>query len=96
MKNTKVKVVNKVNKRPKSKIVKPTFRKSRKSFKRVRKTMANTEQKPTEKPSEKPEQTSGPTQFGHKNPPIGPTTTKPLMDWRKDRDYEQFNPTAEK
>jgi hypothetical protein len=35
-------------------------------------------------------------QFGHKNPPVGPTTGRPLADWRKDRDYEQFNPTAEK
>ena len=36
------------------------------------------------------------TPFGHKNPPIGPKTGRALDDWRKDRDYEQFNPTAEK
>jgi hypothetical protein len=35
-------------------------------------------------------------QYGHKNPPIGPTTSKPLPEWRKTRDYEQFNPTPEK
>jgi hypothetical protein len=34
--------------------------------------------------------------FGHKNPPIGPTTNKPLPEWRKDRDYENFNPTPDK
>jgi hypothetical protein len=33
---------------------------------------------------------------GHKNPPIGPKTGTPLQDWRKDRDYENFNPTPEK
>lgn len=35
-------------------------------------------------------------QFAHKNPPVGPATGRPVPDWRKDRDYEQFNPTPEK
>lgn len=35
-------------------------------------------------------------QFAHKNPPIGPKTGKPLPDWNQFRDYENFNPTAEK
>jgi hypothetical protein len=45
-----------------------------------------------------PEKDAPPTveQVAHINPPIGPTTGKPLRDWRKDRDYEKFNPTAEK
>jgi hypothetical protein len=43
-----------------------------------------------------PETKAAPEQFGHKNPPVGPTTGKPLADWRKDRDYENFNPTPEK
>jgi hypothetical protein len=34
------------------------------------------------------------TPQGHKNQPVGPTTGKPLPDWRKSRDYEQFMPTA--
>jgi hypothetical protein len=29
----------------------------------------------------------------HKNPPVGPTTTKLIPEWRKDRDYENFMPT---
>jgi hypothetical protein len=33
---------------------------------------------------------------GHKNTPQGPTTGRYLPDWRMDRDYENFNPTAEK
>ena len=36
------------------------------------------------------------TPYAHKNPPVGPATTKPLPEWRKDRDYENFNPTPEK
>jgi hypothetical protein len=42
------------------------------------------------------EKTPAVEQYGHKNPPVGPTTGKPLADWRKDRDYEQFNPTPDK
>jgi hypothetical protein len=50
--------------------------------------------KPTAPPDPK---TPAPETFGHKNPPVGPTTGRnPLRDWRKDRDYENFNPTAEK
>lgn len=47
---------------------------------------------------DKPEEKAPPvvTPYAHKNPPIGPTTGKPLPEWRKTRDYEQFNPTAEK
>lgn len=45
---------------------------------------------------EAPEQAAAVETFGHKNPPVGPTTGKPLSDWRKTRDYENFNPTAEK
>jgi hypothetical protein len=41
-------------------------------------------------------ETKAPVQYGHKNPPIGPATSKPLPEWRKTRDYEQFNPTPEK
>ena len=43
-----------------------------------------------------PEQQVSVTPFGHKNPPVGPTTNKPLPEWRKSRDYENFNPTPEK
>ena len=42
------------------------------------------------------QQTQTVTPYGHKNPPVGPTTGKPLPEWRKTRDYENFNPTAEK
>jgi hypothetical protein len=37
-----------------------------------------------------------PEQFAHKNSPVGPKTGNALPDWRKDRDYENFNPTPEK
>jgi hypothetical protein len=37
-----------------------------------------------------------PEQFGHKNPPVGPKTGRPLSDWSQFRDYENFNPTPEK
>jgi hypothetical protein len=72
--------------------------------KRVRKAMTNQDekkpteaQKPTDVDQKKPTE-APPTveQFGHKNPPVGPTTGKPLADWNKSRDYENFNPTAEK
>lgn len=43
-----------------------------------------------------PETKPVPEQFGHKNPPVGPATGKVLTEWRKDRDYENFNPTPEK
>jgi hypothetical protein len=32
----------------------------------------------------------------HKNAAVGPTTNKLLTEWRRSRDYEQFNPTPEK
>jgi hypothetical protein len=35
-------------------------------------------------------------QFAHKNPPVGPKTGTIVPEWRKDRDYENFNPTPEK
>jgi hypothetical protein len=73
---------------------------------KVRKAMTNSDEKkpaetpkPTEvladekKPTEAPPEVE---QFSHKNPPIGPKTGKPLADWNQFRDYEQFNPTAEK
>jgi hypothetical protein len=51
--------------------------------------MTNSDQK-------KPEAPPTVEPLGHKNPPVGPTTGKPLADWNKFRDYENFNPTAEK
>jgi hypothetical protein len=51
--------------------------------------MANTTEK-------KPEAPPTIEQFAHINPPIGPATGRALHDWRKDRDYEKFNPTPEK
>jgi len=45
---------------------------------------------------EAPATQAGVTAFGHKNPPVGPKTAKPLADWNQFRDYENFNPTAEK
>jgi len=43
-----------------------------------------------------PEAQVAPVQQGHKNPPVGPKTGKPVAEWNQFRDYEQFNPTAEK
>jgi hypothetical protein len=43
-----------------------------------------------------PTQSLAPTQFAHKNPPIGPTTGKLLADWNQFRDYENFNPSPNK
>jgi hypothetical protein len=85
-------------KRPARKTAKPSKAVKRKVPKPKRKVMANTE-KPSETPKadeKKPSDAPTITPFGHKNPPVGPATTKPLQDWRKDRDYENFNPTAEK
>jgi hypothetical protein len=83
----------KIIKRPK--VVK---RKHKIVHKRVRKTMTNQdEKKPADGDQKKPTE-APPTveQFGHKNPPVGPTTGKLLPDWNKFRDYENFNPTADK
>jgi hypothetical protein len=80
-------------KRPVRKTVRRLPDKKRKVLKPKRKTMANPEQKTNDKADEKAPAVE---QYGHKNLPVGPATTKPLADWRKDRDYENFNPTAEK
>ena len=50
----------------------------------------------TSEKKQEAEQAAAPEQFGHKNPQIGPKTGAPLPDWRKTRDYENFNPTPEK
>jgi hypothetical protein len=66
---------------------------------RKRKSMTKPEEKTSEKVAEKAiDNEKAPTvqPMGHKNPPVGPVTGRPLADWRKDRDYEQFNPTPEK
>jgi hypothetical protein len=47
-------------------------------------------------PESKTPEVKAPPQGGHKHPPQGPTTGRLLSDWRMDRDYENFNPTAEK
>jgi hypothetical protein len=51
--------------------------------------MTNSDQK-------KPEAPPTVEQFAHKNPPVGPRTGTIVPEWRKDRDYENFNPTPEK
>jgi hypothetical protein len=51
---------------------------------------------PATKTETKIETKEVPLHHGHKNPPVGPTTSKPLPEWRKSRDYENFNPTQEK
>ena len=43
-----------------------------------------------------PTQYAASNQGGHKNAAVGPTTSKPLRDWKMTRDYENFNPTPEK
>jgi len=46
----------------------------------------------------KPEEKTPPPQITpfHKNPPVGPRTGKVQPDWNAFRDYENFNPTADK
>lgn len=39
---------------------------------------------------------SGNAQGNHKNAAISPTSGKPLPEWRRTRDYEQFEPTPNK
>ena len=58
--------------------------------------MTNNKNKSTETEKEVVTPANAPTQLGHKNPSVGPTTGKVLPDWRKSRDYENFNPTPEK
>ncbi|MBO0717567.1 MAG: hypothetical protein J2P55_09590 [Rhizobiales bacterium] len=43
---------------------------------------------------DKAPEAKAPPKGGHKNTPQGPATGRPLPDWRMDRDYEQFMPTA--
>jgi hypothetical protein len=50
----------------------------------------------TQKPDAKPDAPPTVEQFGHKHPNVGPTTNRVLADWNQFRDYENFNPTAEK
>jgi hypothetical protein len=54
--------------------------------------------KETETPTVEPFAGAGSIATGgiHKNAAIGPTTNKLLHEWRRSRDYEQFNPTPEK
>jgi hypothetical protein len=82
--------VKKTARRSPKKIVK------RKVLKPKRKTMTNPDEKKPSEAAKGDEKKPEVTPYAHKNPPIGPATTKPLPDWRKDRDYENFNPTAEK
>lgn len=53
----------------------------------------------TEKKLEAPQvdpRAAPPPQGAHKNPLIGPKTGNLLPNWSRFRDYENFNPTAEK